>query len=99
MLSNIYQVVRPIMQILADNKRPFPRRRQFMHLGLILNESKHQISLLKGSGPDPATVVATKILLVNRRASSCYVSLFIEPVQSVLSRTLIIRFNIRRNPG
>uniref|UniRef100_A0A8R7V5B8 Uncharacterized protein n=1 Tax=Triticum urartu TaxID=4572 RepID=A0A8R7V5B8_TRIUA len=62
-----------------------------------MDESKHQISFLKGSGSDSATVITTKILLVNRRAGGCYVTFFIQQVQSVLPCCLIVRFNISRH--
>ena len=67
-----------------------------MHISLILDEPKHQISFLKGSGSNPATVITTKILLVNRRSGGCDVTLFIQPVQSILPCCLVVRFNISR---
>ena len=67
-----------------------------MHISLVLDEPKHQISFLKGSGSDSAIVITTKILLVNCRAGSCYVMLFMQQVQSILPCCLIVRFNISR---
>ena len=76
-LSNIDKVVWSVVQIFVDHKRSFPRWGQLVHISLILDEPEHQIAFLKSSDFNPAVVIMTQVLLVNRRTSRCNITLLI----------------------
>ena len=70
-----------------------------MHVSLILDEPEHQIPFLKGSSFNLAAMITMQILLVNRRASRCKVTLYIQEVKSILTCFFTISFNISRHTG
>ena len=63
-----------------------------MHISLILDELKHQISFLEGSGSNPAAMVMAQILLVYCRMSHRKVTLLIQHIKSILTCFFIISF-------
>ena len=99
MLSNINEVVWPVVQIFADHKGPFPRWGQLVHIRLILDEPEHQVTFLKGSGLNPAAVITAQVLLVNRRAGCCQVTLLIQQVKCLPTCLLIVSFYVSRHSG
>ena len=70
-----------------------------MHIRLILDEPEHYVAFLKGYASNPAAMIAMQVLLVNRRAGYCQVSLLILQVKCILTSLFIIRLNVSRHTG
>jgi hypothetical protein len=61
------QLVRPGLQNLGDDERPFLGRRELVPPSGVLSQPKHQVTHLEVSEPNPSGVVASQGLLIPRR--------------------------------
>ena len=70
-LLSVNQVVGVVTQHFADDEGAFPRRRQLVLTGCLLDQSEHKVALLERPRPDLPIVVSMQALLVDAGPAEC----------------------------
>ena len=83
-------MVGSVVQHLGDDERAFPHGGELVRSLLIYSE--HVISLLECPTLDVSCMKTTKVLLINSRPCQSHLSLFLQEINSVLSRLLGLGF-------
>lgn len=94
-LLGVYQVVRVVVQRLADDEGPFPWGGKFVLAGDSLDLPEYQVTFVEGKGPDTLVVVVEKLLLVDGRPAQSQLACFLEQGIDVFSFFFCIRLRIQ----